>query len=80
MKIKLLFFAELREIFGSSRVMEVQEGSTIAEVVDILSGESSGLREKKTSWVCAINENFEPFDKKLKHQDELALMTPMSGG
>jgi len=80
MKIKLLFFAELKEIFGPFRLMDIKEGSTIEEAIHILTDEFPGLRVKKSSWVYAVNENFEMADKKLNHEDELALMTPMSGG
>ena len=80
MKIKVLFFAELKEILGPSRWMDVREDSTIEDIVDLLAGESGRFFSKKTSLVCAVNENFEPTGKKLKNHDELALMTPMSGG
>ena len=80
MKIKIVFFAELKEIFGQSRLIDLDEGSTIREVVDLLAGESDRFYSKKTSLVYAVNENFETTEKKLKNSDELALMTPLSGG
>ena len=80
MKIKVLFFAQLREIFGPSRPMDVREDSTIEEVVNLLAVESGRLFSKKTSLVYAVNENFETAEKRLKDRDELALMTPVSGG
>ena len=80
MKIKILFFAELKEIFGQSRFIDIQEGSTIGEIVDLLAGESGRLYSTKTSLVYAVNENFETAETKLRNGDELALMTPMSGG
>ena len=80
MRIKILFFAELKEIFGQSRLIDIEEGSTVGEVVDLLAGESNRLHSKKTSLVYAVNENFETAEKKLKNDDELALMTPLSGG
>ena len=80
MTIKVLFFAELKEIFGPSRWVDVRENTTVEEVVDLLAGESDRLYSKKPSLVYAINENFETGEKKLSHHDELALMTPMSGG
>ena len=80
MKIKIVFFAELKEIFGQSRVIDLHEGSTIGEIVDLLAGESDRFYSKKTSLVCAVNETFEMPEKELKDRDELALMTPMYGG
>ena len=80
MRIKILFFAELKKIFGQSRLIDIQEGSTIREIVDLLAGESNQFYSKKASLVYAVNENFEMTERKLKNDDELALMTPMSGG
>ena len=80
MKIKIVFFAELKEIFGQSRLIDLDEGSTVREVVDLLAGESDRFCSKKTSLVYAVNENFETTEKRLQNHDELALMTPMSGG
>ena len=80
MKIKILFFSELREIFGSSRLMDIPESLTVEEVVNLLAGESHEFFSKRVSLLYAVNENFETSGKKLKNQDELALMMPMSGG
>ena len=80
MKIKIIFFAELREILGPSRWIDIPEGSTVGEVVSLLTRESRQLFSKKASLVYAVNESFETGEKKLKNHDELALMTPMSGG
>ena len=81
MKIKLLFFARLKEIFGDSwRWMEVDDGSSIAEVLERLVEESGELSLKEMPLLFAVNENFETSEKKLASHDQLALMTPMSGG
>ena len=80
MKIRIVFFAELKEIFGQSRFIDLDEGSMIGEVVDLLAGESDRLYPKKTALIYAVNENYETTEKKLKNHDELALMMPLSGG
>ena len=80
MKIQLLFFAELREIFGPSRLLDVEEDATIGEVVKHLADESDHFYSKRSSLIFAVNENFETAEKKLKNSDELAFMMPMSGG
>ncbi len=80
MKVKVLFFAELGEIFGSHRLIDVAEGSTIEEIAGLFSHESHEFFLKRTSLIYAVNENFETSDKKLVNQDQLAIMTPMSGG
>ena len=80
MKIKVLFFAELKEIFGAHRLMEVPEGLKIEEVVSRMAGISDKFISQKRPLVYAVNENFETQDKKLRDGDCLAIMTPMSGG
>ena len=81
MKIKVLFFARLKEIFGQSyRTITVNDGASINEVVWLLSQESKELAQNEIPLIYAVNENFEEGDKTLKSLDELAIMTPMSGG
>ena len=81
MQIKVLFFARLKEIFGQSyRIVTVKEGARIDEVVWLLSQESKELSKSEIPLIYAVNENFEEGDKILKACDELAIMTPMSGG
>ena len=81
MKIKVLFFARLKEIFGQSyRMITVNDGASINEVVWFLSRESKELSKNEVPLIYAVNENFEEGDKILKTCDELAIMTPMSGG
>ena len=81
MKVKILFFAQLKEIFGeTSRWIEVSEHCSIEEVVEQLVRESGRLTLKEIPLLFAVNENFETSEKKLANQDQLALMTAMSGG
>lgn len=81
MTIKVLFFARLREIFGEAyRFVRVPEGSSIDEVIRILSPESEDLLLNKIPLVYAVNQYFKDGETKLSDQDELAVMMPMSGG
>ena len=80
MKVRVLFFAQWREVFGSLRIFEINEGSSVEQMVDLLAQESEEFASKKDSFLYAVNENFETPEKILNDQDELAVMTPMSGG
>ena len=81
MKIKVLFFAQLKEIFGEPcRFVEVPEGSCVGEVAERLVKECAEPTLKEIPLIFAVNENFESRDRKLKDRDQMALMTPMSGG
>ncbi|MBI4432335.1 MAG: MoaD/ThiS family protein [Candidatus Omnitrophica bacterium] len=79
MRIKVIFFAELKEMFGSSCLVDIREGATIQDAVHLLA-QSGRFPLNAASLRYALNENFETPDKKLSNNDELALMTPMSGG
>ena len=80
MKIRVLFFAEFRELFGDQRVMDVPEGFRIKEIMSCLKTPSGSLLNGERSLVYAVNENFESVDTLLKDGDDLAIMMPMSGG
>ena len=78
MKISVLYFAQLREIFGSQKSLEAPDGLCVEEVLERL--EAGKLAEGKWPLVYAVNENFENADKILKDGDCLAVMIPVSGG
>jgi molybdopterin converting factor small subunit len=77
-KIKVLFFARLRETFGASeKIVEIQEGGTIRDLAESLFGRES---DQLSSLLYAVNENFALPDRCLVEWDCLAIMTPVSGG
>ncbi len=78
MKVRVLFFAGLKEMFGPGRTVEVPAGSSVGEVARALMASS----EEAARWpvLYAVNENFETPEKVLRDGDHLAVMTPMSGG
>ena len=79
MKIKVLFFASLKDFFGEdSRILEISESSTVEQAVERLDDPSGFL--KNSGLLYAVNEDFENKEKILKAGDCLALMTPVSGG
>ena len=81
MKLKILFFSQIKEIFGESeRTLDVPEDTTIEGVLHVLSAHSQADFFKNLPLIFAVNENFENLDKTLRNADVLAIMTPMSGG
>ena len=80
MKIRVLFFAGLREIFGPHRVVEAADGLSVAELVGQLTASSEEFASKAWPLVYAVSETFETPDKKLADGDHLAVMMPLSGG
>ena len=84
MKIKVLFFAQIKEAMGEAeRWMEVPEGSCVGDVAGQIlplrfaEGQDDG---NSIPVIFAVNENFETREKILKESDCLAMMTPVSGG
>ena len=81
MKVKILFFAQLREIFKTdSESMELELGSRVEDVVKSLLLRLETPVPGQFPFVFAVNENFVGVDHVLGNEDVLALMTPMAGG
>ncbi len=81
MKIRVLFFAQLKEAFGKEEsVIEVKEGMTVGELAQLLMRQSNLRQLESLPLLYAVNEQFESGDKKLRDQDVLAMMTPVAGG
>jgi molybdopterin synthase sulfur carrier subunit len=85
MKIKVLFFAKLRELFGTNQV-DVTFTESDNKVSDVL----AALRQKGEVWAEALNENksfriavnqeMVTEDVMINEGDEMALFPPVTGG
>lgn len=85
MKIKVLFFAKLREVFQTNQVEVTFTGSD-NKVSDVL----IALRKKGEAWADELNENksfriavnqeMVTEDVTLSEADEIALFPPVTGG
>ncbi len=73
MRIQLLFFAELRERFGSRIDTDVAEGARAGEIARQY--DLAGL-----PLLFAVNESFVSAETTLQENDTLAFLMPMSGG
>lgn len=81
MKIKVLFFAQLREAFQEQeRVMDVSQGTTADGLVQLILKNSQGKNISSLPIRCAVNESFVEPDYQLKDQDVVSLITPFAGG
>ena len=60
MRIKIIFFAQLRDLFGSdSKEIDVEDGATIIEVVSSILSESNAEKARALPLRFAVNECFE---------------------
>jgi molybdopterin converting factor subunit 1 len=81
MKIRLLFFAVLRDITGKSEdVVEFPEGTRSGEVWQLLRDRHRALRDYAQPPMIAVNESYVSADEPLHDGDELAFIPPVAGG
>ena len=81
MRIKIIFFAQLRDLFGSdAKEIKVEDGTTIEKVVSSILGEPNAEKARALPLRFAVNECFEDENRNLEDGDVLAVMTPMAGG
>lgn len=81
LKVRLLFFAVLREIAGrSEEVVELPEGSRAGDVWQRLRDEHASLRDYIHPPMIAVNESYVGVDELLRDGDELAFIPPVAGG
>ena len=81
MKIELLFFAQIKEVFGADgETIEVGDGTTVDEVVGELRTRDQWQKVASIPLLFAVNEKIAGGGQVLHPGDRLALLTPISGG
>ena len=81
MRVRIKFFAILRERAGASEVSkEVAEGSTVADLWRQLQKEYPKLDVPGIRLLYAVNQNYVGLDHKLADNDEVVFIPPVSGG
>ncbi|HAV78327.1 MAG TPA: molybdopterin converting factor subunit 1 [Anaerolineae bacterium] len=80
-KIKLLFFATIRDRAGTkSMELDVPEDLTVQGLKDKISTDYPNLKESMKSVLITINREY-AFDEAVIPQDaEMAMFPPVSGG
>ena len=81
MKVKILFFGQLRDYVGRSEdAMELAEGSSVETLWNRYASEYPKLRAMASSIAMARNQQFVTAAEPLADGDEVAFMPPVSGG
>ncbi|MBI4523448.1 MAG: molybdopterin converting factor subunit 1 [Deltaproteobacteria bacterium] len=81
MKVKVRFFAILRERAGTAEVTEeIGEGSTVGDLWEKLRRDYPKLAPVTTRLLYAVNRDYVRPDHVLKEQDEVVFVPPVSGG
>ena len=81
MKIRLLYFAVLRDIAGRSEdALELPDGTRAGDVWQRLRSEHAALCDYIQPPMIAVNESYVNADEPLRDGDELAFIPPVAGG
>ena len=81
MRVRLLYFAVLRDIAGASTAdIELPDGARAADVWEQLRGRHRELAAYKQPPMIAINEEYVEPHQVLRDGDELAFIPPVAGG
>ncbi|MBM2804034.1 MAG: molybdopterin converting factor, subunit 1 [Deltaproteobacteria bacterium] len=81
MKVRVKFFAILRERAGTAEVVkELADGSTVADLWRELQKDYAKLDVPGIRMLYAVNQNYVGVDQVLKDQDEVVFIPPVSGG
>ena len=81
MRVRVLFFGMLKDLAGkASDVIELREGASIRELLAHYEEQFPNLKDALPSLALAVNQQYAGPDSKLKSDDEIALLPPVSGG
>lgn len=81
MRVRVLFFGMLREAAGkSSEEIELPDGASLRDVLRRYESQMPRFRDSTASLAVAVNQQYTGPDTKLKANDEIALLPPVSGG
>jgi len=80
-KIKILFFATLRERAGTKSVeLEVPSEMTVKSLKDKLASDYPNLKESMKTVLVSVNKEYAFDESVLPQNAEVALFPPVSGG
>ena len=81
LKSKIILFAKLKDIVGNSELrLELDEGSTVADLKNELILQFPNLRDYVEIMIVSINQNFAFDNDLIPENSEIALFPPVSGG
>jgi molybdopterin converting factor subunit 1 len=81
MKIKILFFATLRDYVGAKTIeLEIPHDTTVAGLIELLVIRYPKMIPAQNSIMAAINREFAADEQIISLDAEIALFPPVSGG
>jgi len=81
MKIRIRYFASLREIVGQSEeTLNVDAGTRVSDIRTQLLTRYARLQAILDRSVCAVNRSYVHAETVLHENDEIVFIPPMGGG
>lgn len=81
MRVHVLFFGILKDVIGRhSDVLELPQNSSVTDLIAHYEMNVPKLKQLLPSLAISINQHYATPDTKLKPDDEVALLPPVSGG
>ncbi|MGB6385026.1 MAG: molybdenum cofactor biosynthesis protein MoaE [Terriglobales bacterium] len=81
MKIGVLFFGVLKDVFGRTReTVDLPEGARVREVLFYYSRGAPQFEAMVSSLAISVNQEYSEVDRVLHDGDEVGLLPPVSGG
>jgi molybdopterin synthase catalytic subunit len=81
MRIRVLYFASLRQRLGfSQEALELDDSATVADLKQAVGRSHPELAEHLGTAIVAVNREFAFPEERLNESDEVALFPPVSGG
>ncbi|HEX7069544.1 MAG TPA: molybdopterin converting factor subunit 1 [Rhodothermales bacterium] len=80
-EVHVLLFSVLRERLGTSTLsVRVPEQATVADLLDAVCAEHPAITRFRKTLRVAVNAEYASADDPVRAGDEIALITPVSGG
>jgi molybdopterin converting factor subunit 1 len=81
MRVRVLFFGMLKDMAGkSSDLLELPEPASVADVLAHCQAHIPRFKDSLPSLAVAVNQRYAGPETKLRRDDEVALLPPVSGG
>jgi MoaE-MoaD fusion protein len=81
MRVRVLFFGMLKDLAGkTSDLVDLQDGASVRDLLDRYEKQIPALRDSLPALAVAVNQQYASPGAKLKADDEVALLPPVSGG
>jgi molybdopterin synthase sulfur carrier subunit len=80
MKVKVLYFSQVKDKVGKNEEEVEFEGKTLKDLVDVLVNKYPNIEDILKRSMFAVNESYETMDYNLQDNDMIAIIPPVSGG